>query len=171
MEFIEPLVNKKIQFFSDGDQDQDLILLFGQAWYIAFRAREKELAKYGLSPEQAQVLFIVQALKEKASPIRISSYIFRQRHSVSNILQRMEKKGLICKTKDLERKNMVRVSLTEKGKTLFELSKRRESTHKIMSSLNEEDRKKLLEYLLKIIEKSQEVLDSSEEGFSSSKVK
>jgi DNA-binding MarR family transcriptional regulator len=55
----------------------------------------------------------------------------------------MEKEGLVRKTKDLERKNLIRVSLTEKGQQAYYQSSRLESVHRIMSSLSEEERQQL----------------------------
>jgi DNA-binding MarR family transcriptional regulator len=148
-------IEKKIKLFSDGDEYHDLYLIFSHARYLSFRAREKELAKYHLTPEQAPILFIIKSFKEQASPIKIAAYIFRQRHSVSTLVQRMEKKGLILKTKDLERKNMVRVSLTDKGRKAYELSSRRDSTHHIMGTLNKAERRQFLGFLRRIMVQSQ----------------
>jgi DNA-binding MarR family transcriptional regulator len=153
---------KKIKLFSDGDEYQDLYLMFSHARYLSFRAREKELRKYHLTPEQAHILFIIKSLKEEASPIRIASLIFRERHSVSTLVQRMEKKGLIKKTKDLERKNMVRVSLTKKGETSYALSTKRDSTHHIMGVLNKTERGQFLGFLRRIMARSQQELGEKE---------
>ncbi len=153
---------KRIKFFSDGDELQDLYLVFSHARYLSFRAREKELAKYHLTPEQAHILFIIQALKEQASPIKIAALIFRQRHSVSTLVQRMEKKGLITKTKDLARKNMVRVSLTAKGREAYEKSTRRDSTHRIMGTLNKSERRQFLDFMQRIMVQSQKELGEAD---------
>ncbi len=53
---------------------------------------------------------------------------------------------------------MVRVSLTEKGKVALRPSKKRKSTHKIMQSLNEEERKQFTKCLMKILDASQKEL-------------
>jgi len=48
----------------------------------------------------------------------------------------MARRGLVKKVKDLDRKNLVRVVMTEKGKKTYELSTKRGPIHRIMSTLN-----------------------------------
>ena len=75
-----------------------------------------ELRSRGCVPEiQTALLFVVKTLGEQASPSEISRLMLRQRHSTCHLIDRMVKKGLLKKTKDLERKTMKRVSLTDKG--------------------------------------------------------
>jgi len=114
MEYIE-----SSKYYSDDDSDQDLWLLLTHTRYAVFRAREKELQRYGVSPEQVGLLFVVQALGPKATPAAISRHIIRQPHTVSALVDRMAKRGLVKKVKDLDRKNLVRVVMTEKGKKLL----------------------------------------------------
>ena len=125
---------------SDGDTDHDLYLLFSHARYLTFRAREKELQRYRLSPEQAQILGAVQAMKGTATPAKLSRVLLRQPHSISAIIERMEKKGLLKKVKDLERKNLVRVVLTQQGEKAYEITTKRGPIHRILGSLNENER-------------------------------
>jgi DNA-binding MarR family transcriptional regulator len=44
----------------------------------------------------------------------------REPHTITKLLHRMEKVGLVTKTNDLEKKNMVGVSITEKGQQAYE---------------------------------------------------
>jgi len=69
--------------------------------------------------------------------------IFRRPHSVSGILDRMAKAGLVKRTKDLHRKNWVRVTLTDKGQQAYKQALKRKSVQKIMSSLSDAERQKL----------------------------
>jgi len=65
----------------------------------------------------------------------------------------MEKGGLIRKSKDLDRKNQVRIELTEKGQKAHSDIMRRESIHEIMSSLSDEESQQLSIYLQKLFDK------------------
>ena len=89
-------------------------MLLNQATDATLRARQKELDRYGISAAQAAVLFIIQAIGEKATPAEITRWLFREPHSVSGMLSRMEKQGLVRKVKDLDGKNLVRIAMTEK---------------------------------------------------------
>jgi DNA-binding MarR family transcriptional regulator len=142
------------KYYSAEDDDQDLWLLLTHTRYAVFRAREKELQRYGVSPEQVGLLFVVQALGNKATPAAISRHIIRQPHTVSALVDRMTKRGLVKKVKDLDRKNLVRVVMTEKGKKTYELSTKRGPIHRIMNVMEEEERKNFRATLEKIMAKA-----------------
>lgn len=63
--------------YTSEDDDQDLWLLLTHARYAAVRAREMELQRYDVSPEQMGLLFVVQALGREASPAGISRHMLR----------------------------------------------------------------------------------------------
>jgi DNA-binding MarR family transcriptional regulator len=146
--------DESTKFFTYQDEDQDLWLLLTHARYAVFRAREKELQRYGVSPEQVGLLFVVQALGNKATPAALSRYILRQPHTVSALVDRMARRGLVKKVKDLDRKNLVRVVMTEKGQRTYELSTKRGPIHRIMATLSDDERKSFKEYLERILTKA-----------------
>ena len=125
-------------------------MLLTHARYAIYRSRERELQRYGVSPEQVGVLFILQALENKATPSEISRYIMRQPHTVSALIERMEAKGFVKRTHDLDKKNLVRVSMTDKGRKIYESSTKRGPIHRIMSILSSEERGQLRSLLEKI---------------------
>ena len=129
------------------DKDYLLWVLLHQTTDGIVLGRDKELRRYGISTIEAAVLFSVQSIGDKATPAEISRWLLRKPHSVSGLLKRMERKGLIKKAKDLNRKNLVRVSLTEKGKHAYCHSTERKFIHKVMSALTEEERQQLKSYL------------------------
>lgn len=135
-----------------ADQDFDLLVALLHTTNAIVRARERELHRYSITYMQAAVLFTIKAIGDQATPAEIARWLFREPHSVSGLLARMEKAGLIVKTKDLKRKNMVRVSLTKSGEQAYSHSIKRESIHQIMASLSKEERE-LLRSGLKVLRK------------------
>ncbi len=135
---------------SSVDQDYKLWWLLAQARQAIFRAREKELSTYGLSAMQAVVLFVIQEIGERATPAVVARWLNREPHTVSALISRMEKDGLVTRTKNLRRKNSVRVSITDKGTQVYHQARQREAIHTAMSVLCEEERKQLMTYLEKI---------------------
>lgn len=111
------------------------------------KARDKEVRPYGISAPQAAVLFVAQANGDRTTPGVISDWLLLEPHTVSGILRRMENLGLIRKVRDLDRKNMVRVTLTEKGKQAYRNSSRIKSIRNIMSTLTHEQRSQLASFL------------------------
>lgn len=146
--------DESTKFYSAEDEDQDLWLLLTHTRYAIFRAREKELQRYGVSPEQMSLLFVVQALGNKATPAALARHIIRQPHTVSALVDRMAKRGLVKKVKDLDRKNLVRVVMTEKGKKTYELSTKRGPIHRILGTLDTAEKKEFRETLVKLMAKA-----------------
>ena len=138
----------------NSEPDYILWVLLEQAQSATFGAREKELSKYSTSPMQTAVLFIVDAIGSEATPAEVSRWLLRKSHSVSGLLDRMEKDGLVKKSKDLHRKNLVRITITNKGHKVLEQSKKRESIRRVMSVLSEEERLQLQSSLKKIRDKA-----------------
>ena len=56
----------------------------------------------------------------------------------------MEEKGLVRRTRGLEKKNLVRISLKDKEKQALELSSDTKVIPRILSSLSEEQRQQLI---------------------------
>lgn len=130
-----------------GDHDYNIWVLMRQTRDAMTRARERELEKAGISSIQAAVLFTIQAIGPESTPAEISRRLVREPHSVSGLLSRMEKQGLIKRVRDLPKRNMVRVVMTAKGQRAYEQSTQRRAMHDIMGVLSEAERKELWSYL------------------------
>jgi DNA-binding MarR family transcriptional regulator len=125
------------------DQDYRLWVLLQQTSDILFEIRETELREDGLTAMHAAALLVIKTIGDKATPAEIARWMVRKPHSISGLLSRMQKSGLIKRRKDLHRKNMIRVSITEKGEEAFKLAMRRKLVQKIVSSLSVEQHKQL----------------------------
>jgi DNA-binding MarR family transcriptional regulator len=97
----------------DGNKYYNLAVLIFQVTNILRRVRNRELDQYGLSSSQSLLLTIANILGRDATPAEISRWAIRQEPTISGILTRLEKKGLLVRAKDLKRENMVRIELTE----------------------------------------------------------
>ena len=132
------------------DRDCKLWVVVHQAARALNRYKEKELNDYGITPIESAVMFVVKALKEKATPAEIARWLLREPHTVSGLLIRMEKDGWITKTKDLERKNMIRIAVTKKGEKVHRESARASNAIQLLSCLSEKERDTLLACLEKL---------------------
>jgi len=147
---------------NDEDKDYSLWWLLLQARRAMYKVRSRELHKYGVTPEESAVLLVVNTIGDTATPAEISRWILREPHSTSGLLERMRKKGLIDKSKDLDRKNLVRVVLTDKGRKALQDSSGRESVYKILSYLSLEERQQMTSLLIKLREAAFEELGTFE---------
>ena len=140
--------------YSSHDPDYGLWLSFRKTHEAIHKVRKVELRPYRLSTVETAVLLTVHEANNKVTPAEISRWIIRKPNTISDLLGRMEKKGLVRKTKDLDRENLVRVSLTKKGKGLYEKSTKIKPIREVLSSLSKEDRKQLWSYLETLRNKS-----------------
>ena len=107
------------------------------------KTREVELKKYKLTPEQAGALVGIYSLGKKATPAELSRWLFRERNSITILLNRMHRLGLIKKKADTRRKNVIRLSLTKKGREAYLHSIEFQSFHPIIDVLPEKKRNQL----------------------------
>ena len=135
---------------SDSQEAYDLIGLLNQTTETIFRARQKELEEYDITTSQGAVLFITKTLGEKATISEISRWLFRKPHTVSEIVSRMEKRGLLKKTKAPQRKDVTKITLTPKGLEVYRKSKKRQSFQNIISSLSSEEQQQMMLFLRKL---------------------
>ena len=134
-----------------NDSNHRLCTLIWQTRDALFKARQKELRQFGVTISEASVLFFVSTIGPNVTPMKISQWLFREPQSVSELINRMRKKGLVLKTKDLKKKNMVRISLTEKGKEIYRHTiKTRFVIKDILNCLSDEEKKQLWGLLDKV---------------------
>ena len=136
------------------DRDYELLVLLHQTCDAMLRARGNDLKQIGISRRQAAVLFIVKAVTVAATPAEVSRWLFREPHTVSELLNRMEKHGLVRKIKNLERKNMIRIVITEKGEQAYQRSREMKVIRKILSCVSPKERDNLRTYLKRLRDKA-----------------
>jgi DNA-binding MarR family transcriptional regulator len=117
------------------DNAYDIWILLSRVYHLVAKLRNLELQKYNILPVQSYILFIIKALGNKTTPTEISGYVYQQRSSISDILNRMVKQGLIIKTNKRGGKRRVIITLTDKGEKALAFSANRDYLHKVMSSL------------------------------------
>ena len=130
-----------------ADKDYTLLTSLLQVADIFVKVRERELLTQNLSATSAAILFLVEAMGKDVTPAKISRMLLREPHSVSGILMRMEKQGLIKRAKNMERKNLIRVTLTTKGENALKQAMKKEGVKHVLSKLSEEQRRQLKQSL------------------------
>jgi DNA-binding MarR family transcriptional regulator len=121
-------------------------LLWGRLFLAAKvveRAREIELSRVNVSLIQAMVLYALKLSPEPLTPSRLARMLCREPHSMSALIDRMEKQGLVEKKHDLSRKNLVRVVVTPKGEEAFQRQRSMNAVANLTSTLTKEERQAL----------------------------
>ncbi len=131
---------------TQADVDFPLWRLLDHTRYMIFRMRERELAGFSLTPEQAFVLDIIHASGGSTTINRIVEMSQHRHNSISALINRMAKQGLLKKNRTRRDKRAFRIVSTAKGEELLGRASRG-SVHDAFSCL-ELGEKRQLEALL-----------------------
>ncbi len=85
---------------------------------VAQRALEKRLTHLKLSVAQARILALAYYAKEQITPSILAALLIQENHSVSGLLNRLEDRDLITRTRDVETGEWSGSALHPKGKRL-----------------------------------------------------
>jgi MarR family transcriptional regulator for hemolysin len=131
-------------------REMGLWLLLMRTSRAIARARERELLGGDVSAQGFAIILTILRQGTSATPASISRETVLERNTISQQLTRMEKDGLVVRVKDLEKRNQVRIEVTEKGYQGFLQANRRPMTGAIMSVLNGQEHKELWRILAKL---------------------
>ena len=129
------------------------------AYRLIGRLWENELKKLNFTKSQALNLSIIKHLDNKATPYRISRFQIQEHNTVSDMLNRMVKMGLVKKIREPQGKSRVKVTLTKKGEEAYLRSLERESLLKVWSVLSKKELEQLRGLLEKLRDKALKELD------------
>jgi len=112
---------------------------------------ENELEQCGVSAKSANLIYLIKAVGPDATPSSISKKVYLRPNTISSLLTRMERNGLIVKSKGLRKRNQVRISITPKGLKSHELWLEKATLfNDIMSCLSADERIQLMGMLKKL---------------------
>jgi DNA-binding MarR family transcriptional regulator len=87
---------------------------------VAQRGLEKRLAHLRLSVAQQRILALVYYAREPLTPSMLAALLLQETHSVSGLLNRLEDRDLITRTRDRQDRRVVWVGLTPGGRKVAE---------------------------------------------------
>jgi len=118
-------------------------------WYVSHRTRallkmceDQIYSEYNLTTEQYAVLAAIKHIGGPARPTEIARWLGRSTNSISMIVDRMVKAGLVRRVRDRSDRRVVNVSITSKGENALKpaILAGWEFIQKITSSLAYEDK-------------------------------
>ncbi len=136
-----------------NDPDYSLWVMMLLTRRVMASARESELKEYGVTSAEASVLFMVQVIEHagrRPTPTELSRWLYQKPHSISELLNRMTKRGLVRVVAGPDGANSRVAVLTDKGQQIFDDSYERRSVHNIMSCLSSQEREQLWACLHKL---------------------
>jgi MarR family transcriptional regulator, transcriptional regulator for hemolysin len=135
----------------DPEESYDLWATLDSTYYSVLRARDQELREDGIMFTQCAVLARIKLAGDKANPSEIARRMSREPHSISQIISRMEKSGLVHRVPDSRHNNKrIMIQITERGEQIYQTARQRESFNRIMSRLSPAKRRRLLQLLREV---------------------
>jgi len=116
---------------------------------LLFRCHDRLVQKSGLTAEQYTVLLAIKHLDDPVRATDIGRWMERKVNSVSMIVDRMVKAGLVDRARDLPDRREVRVALTRKGEKALEQATPgvMKLADELFSPLKQQDRRTLTRLL------------------------
>ncbi len=146
----------KHEVFKLDDRTRNLYVLMSQTYDTIRNANELELDQYGVNEAQIRILFMLTQEKKGMTINEMSGWIMRKFNSISTLVNRMERKGLVERNKNAT-DGKVYIVMTGKGKDLFKQINER-AIHLIFKVLSEEEKKELHSMLKRLRIEGRELL-------------
>lgn len=125
-------------------------------WFLIHRTRDQLricedqiFSKYGLTTEQYAVLVTMKYLGNPTRPTDVARWLERSTNSMSIIIERMVKAGLIKRVRDRSDRRVVRLTITSEGENALKPATLAglEFIQRVLSPLSREDRHTLVTLL------------------------
>jgi DNA-binding MarR family transcriptional regulator len=158
-------VNEKKLILGEVNRTLKLSYLLKQTSDAVRTSRESELRKYNVTPEQVGVLTCIYNLGEEVSPADLTRWLSRRPSTISILLRRMEKQGLIVKKSDSKKKNVIRLSLTEKGLEAYGYAIKAHAFVNIFKVLSTEEQSQLWDLLKSLLDQALRSIQSGKEKY------
>lgn len=139
-------------------------LLLHQTHNSILKCEDKVFGKHGITTEQHSVLMAIKYIKGPVKPTDVGRWLDRNTNSVSLIVDRMVKAGLVRRIRDLPDRRSVRLVITNKGKGILDQATIAgwQLVLEILSGLPEEEIRTLIRLLETVREKAIEYLNPGE---------
>ena len=127
--------------------------------------RGNELKKFNISPEQCTAVTCIHFYDNKATQNDIAKWSSRKPSTVTALIRRMEKQGIVTKTPDPLKKNTFRIGLTPKGYDIYKLTFKSQSIVDIFQVLPKSKRDQLWSLLQILMDQAYKNLHTDNRPF------
>jgi DNA-binding MarR family transcriptional regulator len=127
--------------------------------------RGNELKKFNVTPEQCTAVTCIHFYDNKATQNDIAKWSSRKPSTITALIRRMEKQGLITKAVDPVKKNTYRIGLTPKGYEIYKMTFTSQSIVDIFRVLPQSKRELLYSMLQAIMDQAHKSLRTDNEPF------
>lgn len=125
--------------------DLELWWLMMGTWYAIYRLRQIELLPFNITVEQSTILVTLSYNGGSATSKALEDITLRQQNSISTLISRMEKNGLVTRVKHIGAKESI-IMISDKGLDVLERITAI-SMKEVFSHMTASDKQELAEYL------------------------
>lgn len=135
-----------------------------RTYNLIMKCEEASFVETELTPAQCAVLLGMRYIKGNVTPTDIVQWTDRSPSSVSAILDRMEDRGLIKRTRDRQDRRAVRLATTRKGKDSLDraLQPWMELIHRLTSCFSDEEMETFSQLMARLREQALNELGDEE---------
>jgi DNA-binding MarR family transcriptional regulator len=134
--------------------------LFQQTYLLAFRHLEQVTAKEGLSHSQAAALGVLNTAAKPLPLSHLARFLTQEAQSTTELADRLERRGLVRRTRDARDRRLVLLELTDDGRKMYERLQPgiAEGGESLFSGLSEKQREQLATLLRPVRERAASLL-------------
>jgi DNA-binding MarR family transcriptional regulator len=138
--------------------------LLQQSYLLAFRHLEQIASREGLSYSQAAALGVLSDSDRPLPLSHLARYLTQEAQSTTELADRLERRGLVRRTRDPRDRRLVLLELTADGRTLAERIKPdlAQGSEQVFQALDQRRRSALMELLAPVRDRAAEVLGLDE---------
>ncbi|MFP3898156.1 MAG: MarR family winged helix-turn-helix transcriptional regulator [Dehalococcoidia bacterium] len=135
--------------FEGKTQNLRAFMLLHRVRDLLFRCQDRAVGEFGLTAEQYSVLVAIAFLDDPVRATDIGRWMDRKVNSISMIVDRMVRAGLVSRERDLPDRREVRLAITKEGEQALKAANPKVSrlVEDILSSLSREDAHNLIRTL------------------------
>ncbi|MFW6105580.1 MAG: MarR family winged helix-turn-helix transcriptional regulator [Chloroflexota bacterium] len=147
--------------FKFKNLDKGTWILLRQAYNLILRCEDRVFSEYELTTEQHAVLMAIKHISGSVRITDIAQWLDRSVNSVSMIIDRMVKAGLVRRVRDRKDRRTVFVTMTSKAEKAYVPSSVAGwgLIQEILSPLSDEDKRTLIRLLEKLRDKTYDYLE------------
>ena len=150
--------------FEFENLDKGSWILLRQVYNLVSRCEDKVFSEYEVTTEQHAVLMAMKHIDGHVRPTDVARWLDRSVNSVSMIIDRMVKAGLVRRVRDRKDRRTVFLTTTSKAEKVYVLATVAGwgLTQEILSPLSDKDKRTLIKLLETLRDKSYDYLGSGE---------
>jgi DNA-binding MarR family transcriptional regulator len=148
--------------FKFENLDKGAWILLRQAYNLALKCEDQVFTEYKLTTEKHAVLMAIKSINGPVRITDIARWLDRSVNSVSMIVDRMVKAGMVRRVRDRKDRRTVFVTMTSKAEKAYLPASAAgwELIQEILSPLSDEDKRTFIRLLETLRDKTYDYLDS-----------